>query len=481
MKRISLLLLPVLLLTAAIPFAPFTLSALAGTGAAFTTVDVAVDGPGHCQNGNPQVNCNIYDGKEFVWLNGGPKANKLGPDGPFFFAVLAPGGQSNANDGSAKNLSDDFDAYTNRTFTVTNGEVSDYSGSHTFDKPLIRLFPYADTPNPGGVYILAICSLAKGYPVSAKDCKYDQFKVVNAVTNTPTETTTATNTPTPTPTSTDTPTPTHVVITNTPTDTPTPTSITITPTNTDTPTPTPTNTDTPTPTPTGTATDTPTPTPTSTDTPTVTAVACVPVQANFTKVPVGQSVQGLGKVAPDLDIQALHTAVRVAPRTNPLLYFAFGPNGVNTVVNGNINALKGGFGDVQAHSLRQAAHFTFTFTSGVTISDFKIHMLDYGDWNPELATNHTVTLSAFDATNLLLTSQTLQYTTPAESLPTSSDIYGDLRVNGDAVSAPAGMPGNWTWEVSDAQHRITRVTLDVGDGGQDPNFGLDLLFFTPCK
>jgi len=171
---------------AACTFAP---GAFAVSGAGYTTVNTAVDGTGHCKNGNPGVNCNIYDTKEAVWLNGGPAANGLGPDGQYFFAVLAPGGQPNPNDGGAKNLSDDYDAYTNRTFTITNGEVSAYGGTHTFDSgsgggahpnnspPFIRLFPYADTTNPGGVYILAICSLGTGYPVAPKSCKYDAFKV----------------------------------------------------------------------------------------------------------------------------------------------------------------------------------------------------------------------------------------------------------------------------------------------------------------
>lgn len=165
------------------------------SGAGYTTVNTAVDGSNHCKNGNPGVNCNIYDGKQYVWLNGGPAANGLGPNGSYFFAVLEPGGQPNPNDGGAipavggKNLSDDFDAYTNRTFTIANGEVSAYGGTHWFDNgvagapvlsnsaPFIRLFPYADTTNPGGVYIMAICSLGAGYPVDPRDCKYDAFKV----------------------------------------------------------------------------------------------------------------------------------------------------------------------------------------------------------------------------------------------------------------------------------------------------------------
>jgi len=155
--------------------------AWAVSGAGYTSVNEAVDGTGHCKNGNPTNNCNIYDGKEFVWLNGGPTGNGLSPDGQYFFAVLVPGGQPNPNDGGAKNLSDDFDTYQNRTFTVTNGEVSAYGGTHDKTLPLIRLMPYADTTNPGGVYIMAICSLGSGYPVEPRSCKYDAFKVKNGV------------------------------------------------------------------------------------------------------------------------------------------------------------------------------------------------------------------------------------------------------------------------------------------------------------
>src|SRR5215212_3835490 len=70
------------------------------TGAAYTTVNEGKDGAGHCQNGNPNVNCNIYDGKQFVWLNGGPSTAYVG-DGSYFFAVLAPGGQPDPNDAGA--------------------------------------------------------------------------------------------------------------------------------------------------------------------------------------------------------------------------------------------------------------------------------------------------------------------------------------------------------------------------------------------
>lgn len=144
-------------------------------GAAFTTINVVADEGNYCKNGNGDVNCNIYAGKQYVWLNGGPSVAYVG-DGTYFFAVLEPGGQANPNDGADKNLSSPFDAYTNRTFSVAGGVVT-YSGSHDFDANKIRLMPYADTTNPGGVYIMAICSLADGYPVDPSDCKYDAFKV----------------------------------------------------------------------------------------------------------------------------------------------------------------------------------------------------------------------------------------------------------------------------------------------------------------
>jgi hypothetical protein len=176
------------------------IAASAVSGAAYTTFNPWVDGEFKVVCKNSQINCNIYGSKPDVWLNGGPAANGLGPDGEYFFAVLVPGGQPDPNDGGAKNLSDDYDAYTNRSFTVSGGEVSFYGGTHDQDSgdtldptrpfcsaprgctpdgnpPFIRLFPYADTWNPGGVYIMAICSLGEGYPVDPRDCKYDAFKV----------------------------------------------------------------------------------------------------------------------------------------------------------------------------------------------------------------------------------------------------------------------------------------------------------------
>jgi len=183
-------------------------------GAGFTTNDPNIDGNGTCLNGNsdpnPSVNCNLYGSKSFVWINGGPSGgqNSL-TDGTYFFAVLEPSGQNDPNDGGANNLSDTdpaggvadpnlcLDAGTNtftgcgdsydtdREFTVSGGKIDQNLGTHADDPTysalglLINLMPYDTTSNNGGVYILAICSLANGYPVDPSDCKYDAFKAPN--------------------------------------------------------------------------------------------------------------------------------------------------------------------------------------------------------------------------------------------------------------------------------------------------------------
>src|SRR4051794_41577968 len=105
MRKRFLIILGLAALLALLPAMAFAGPNTPVTGAAFTTVNEAVDGPGHCANGNPNNNCNIYDGKDFVWLNGGPSTAYVGA-GDYFFAVLSPGGQADANDGAQNNLSD---------------------------------------------------------------------------------------------------------------------------------------------------------------------------------------------------------------------------------------------------------------------------------------------------------------------------------------------------------------------------------------
>jgi hypothetical protein len=154
------------------------------TGGFSTVVDRHFDGPGHCLDGNPGAECDQYDGKQFVWINAGPDAHKLLPDGNYFFTVIEPGSHPDPNDGSAGNLSDDFDSHDNRTFTIVNGEIASYAGTHIQDidttnnnERVVRPYPYDDTTNSGGVYLMAVCPLSSGYPVDPASCTYDAFKL----------------------------------------------------------------------------------------------------------------------------------------------------------------------------------------------------------------------------------------------------------------------------------------------------------------
>jgi hypothetical protein len=194
----------------------------AASGAISTTTDPSVDNGGTgtptlCLNGPSSantssagaINCNIYTSKNFVWLSGLPVQAALGA-GTYFFAVMDPGGQPSPNDGGAKNLSDmdclpwtcpatnadgtsipSGDLWSQREFSVDGfGNITSCptDTAHTCDQinNKIRLMPYDDTTNPGGVYILAVCAVPAAPNPSSGDgapgadpsaCKYDAFKV----------------------------------------------------------------------------------------------------------------------------------------------------------------------------------------------------------------------------------------------------------------------------------------------------------------
>src|SRR3990172_2786641 len=234
---------------------------------------------------------------------------------------------------------------------------------------------------------------------------------------------------------------------------------------------------TPTNTPTSTPTGTLTPiTDTPTSTPTATPTACVPttvtVTPDFSPFAEADPVEGLGTVHPWLDIQAKGTAEHVVQgvNANPAVYASDVP-GVGTVYNAGMVAA-GGFSDPTTQIPDGAHQYTFTFAPGVTISNFKLRMLDFGDYNPTASPSHLVTMTGYNASNAVVASQQLSYTTDAAGV---SLVYGDLSVSGDAITASPQQPGNWMWDISGTG--IVLVALDFG-AGHDPNIGFDLLSFT---
>lgn len=104
------------------------------------------------------VNGNLYEAKEDVYLNGGPNNSQCNggklDDDTYYFQVTDPSGKSllhNGGDGVAK-----------RKFTVSGGVISSYDYVGPGQRPLgldsacgskaIRLAPFQNTPNNGGVY-----------------------------------------------------------------------------------------------------------------------------------------------------------------------------------------------------------------------------------------------------------------------------------------------------------------------------------------
>jgi hypothetical protein len=120
-------------------------SAHAPSGAIFTTLS---DGS--------EVNFNHFPSKEAVYLDGGP-----GPGAPQHAAGLDDGTYVfQVTDPSGKKLLS-TDPARARRFTVTDGVISGVvpdPGQHNvgldidYGAVTVQLFPYLDTPNPGGVY-----------------------------------------------------------------------------------------------------------------------------------------------------------------------------------------------------------------------------------------------------------------------------------------------------------------------------------------
>jgi hypothetical protein len=140
------------------------------------TTQVCVNGP------DPSVNCNIYQQKEDVFLSGSPVQASLGA-GTYYFAVVSPGGQPDPNPGAPDLLPSD--AGIQREFSLDNAGTIFNLGDHLLDSNKLSVFPYNDTPNNGGVYILAVCKISSSQntvaitlpTVDPEDCKYDAFKV----------------------------------------------------------------------------------------------------------------------------------------------------------------------------------------------------------------------------------------------------------------------------------------------------------------
>ena len=342
------------------------------------------------------------------------------------------------------------------TLTITEAAQTGYTVADIYTIPADRLI--SKDLNAGA----AAVRIVEGTAASQTIVIFRNRAV--SITPTFTSTSTFTSTPTATPTGSQTAT-TTATVTGTATGS-------ITPTATHSPTSTLTSTPTGSITPTGSVTPTFTPTLTPTSTGTITACPSVSVVADFSRVSVGSPIEGFGVVAPYLNIDAKGTAIMIQPGQDPFQYRATGTG--TPIVNGGIDPT-GGFGDSRTQQRGQPHRYTFTFAPGISVNDFSLRMLDFGDLNPTLATNHMVTMKAYNSAKQVVTEQILSYTTDPERLPDNSPQYGNLQLSGDATGATPGQPGNWNWHVTGTG--IVKIVLEFGEG-HDPNVGFDSLRFT---
>jgi hypothetical protein len=219
-----------------------------------------------------------------------------------------------------------------------------------------------------------------------------------------------------------------------------------------------------------------------------TCILCqeVEVDADFSQIPEGGSVEGLGVAAPDLNIQADGEVVKIV-RNGSDAYAAYGSKKSNGEKNYGL-ADGGGFTNIslvhtgtERPALPDKNQYIFTFADGVTVSNFTLRMLDFGDYNPSKDSQHFASMAAYDAQNGLVSESWLRYDAETREAEYYSFRYGQLTdLAGDAGYSQTGDPGNWTWSVSGLG--ITRVELTFYNrpGGQDPNVGFDSLSYTIC-
>jgi hypothetical protein len=140
------------------------------------------------------VNANVYDFKEDVYLNGGPRPNApctaAGlPDGDYYFQVTDPSGSQLLS----------LDEIGDRHVTVTGGLIVGYSGPHGIGMGkcvafngfniTVQLYPFKLTPNPGGEYKAWMTkvsdydiTMTKGsFGFIPSKSKTDNFKVASPV------------------------------------------------------------------------------------------------------------------------------------------------------------------------------------------------------------------------------------------------------------------------------------------------------------
>lgn len=205
------------------------------------------------------------------------------------------------------------------------------------------------------------------------------------------------------------------------------------------------------------------------------------ITVDFSKVQSGQSIEGMGTIHDLLEIDAMHgDGIVVVEGQGHGAYGAWvKETGKHSVKNGGVGA--GGFADKSKNN-----SFSFSFAPNVTVSNFSLEMLDYGDWNPEKATQHGVYLTAFNAVGDLVDQFSLEHQTGARQNDFANNIYKGRTVGlaGDAFESTGASNFGETL-LSVAGEGISRVELTFDNNSSkragmssDPNVAFRALSFT---
>ncbi|OJJ23587.1 hypothetical protein BKI52_04285 [marine bacterium AO1-C] len=202
----------------------------------------------------------------------------------------------------------------------------------------------------------------------------------------------------------------------------------------------------------------------------------------FNDVTPGTVVEGMGVLHPLLDIRTSGGAAKILVEggADKVYITPKGSNGsmdddINTdtkgrIINGCIGA---GFADTRP--IKDRLHdYAFNFKPGTKVSSFSLKMVDYGDWNPSKATNHSVALVAYDASGNVIDKHELKHTTQAGKT---------LGKAGDACNSKEGESGKYTFTVKG--QGIAQVKLEFENNGSkyggkrssDPNIAINKVCF----
>lgn len=170
--------------------------------------------------------------------------------------------------------------------------------------------------------------------------------------------------------------------------------------------------------------------------------------ADFGQWAPGTRVEGWGAVHENLNIQTSNgRAIVLAQGQTPVAYWA--PNPVpERIMNGGM--IDGGFTDPSKNHDYEFEFVPGTFRDDSEAAGFSIQLVDYGDWNPNGATQHAVELVGYDAFGNVIDTDGFFYTTTAAAMPRSGEFNGmpiNPYVDSDAVTAQPGEPGNYTLAV----------------------------------